>query len=383
MRRFPFSPSIRRSSLLMVAALLLNSAGVTGPLQGQVGASEPATIISGGPTCTDCEIERYQLATIHDRLLEGGAIVDGGGVHVNRDGTFLVIAGPQWGELFLADEKGAIIRQIGRSGEGPGEYLAPFSVAELANRFVVFDPPLARVTWLTKDDLQVMRTVRMPSSSAVATPAVFPDGSYAWSGSVPTRDGVGYPLHVVAPDGSVQRSFGEGPPPTIIAPSGDSALWAAHSDRYRVEKWHRDGRMLGVYEREVDWFPSPADDSSPKAGDLSVRISGVSEDRQGRLWVHVMVRTLREVTVSNELGEERTVLRLDPDPRSSEEVIEILDPLTATVVANRRIPSSRALSSMDGHYQQELRSTDRGPLLIDVWQTRLVAGKPSHLKRGG
>ena len=308
---------------------------------------------------------------------EGGALVDGGAVHVNADGTFLVKAGPRWAELFLADESGAIVRQIGRSGEGPGEWFRPLSVAELPDAFVVFDPFLSRVTWLAKGDLAVARTARMPPANTGTLPAVFADGSYVLSGPVPTREAAGRPLHVVTPDGEVLRSFGEDPSPSVIAPSGDSAVWAAQGDRYRLEKWHLDGRLVAVYEREADWFPALAADAAPEAGDASLQISGMWEDGLGRLWVHMMVRTLTEVIVLDDDGHEMRTLRHDPDPKSSQEVIEVLDPRTASVVARRRIPESDGLVAMGGFFQQVHRSTDRGLLEIDIWATRLVTGEAS------
>ena len=158
-RYFPRLPVV-----ILALALIVDGVGATSPLAAQAGPGIKTTTISGEPTCKRCEIERALLATIHDRTFPGGAFVTGGAVHVNRDGTFLVRAGPRMGELFVADESGAITRQIGRQGEGPGEYFRPLSVHELPQAFVVFDPPLGRVTWFARDNLEVTRTARMPPS---------------------------------------------------------------------------------------------------------------------------------------------------------------------------------------------------------------------------
>lgn len=364
--------------VILTLSLIVDGVGATSPLAAQAGPGIKTTVISGEPTCERCEIERTLLATIHDRSFPGGALVTGGAVHVNRDGTFLVRAGPRLGELFLADESGAIIRQIGRQGEGPGEYLRPLSVHELPQAFVVFDPTLGRVTWLARDNLEVTRTARMPAVNMGTAPAVFSDGSYVLRATLPTRSGIGLPLHLVTADGDVVRSFGQDSPPAIIAPSGDSAVWAAQVDRYRVERWHIDGRLLAVLQREVDWFPSPADDDSQQAGDLSFQLSGISEDQQGRLWVHTSIRTLREVRgVDATTGQERSVLRLSPDPATAQEVIEVLDPVTGVVIASRRILGSdgRAADGIaakgSGFYQEVHRLGEQGTWLIDIWETRL------------
>lgn len=340
-----------RSVALFASAIVATGVPVGPAVAAQAAADQEIITISGGPTCERCAIERILLATIHDRSFDGGALVGGGAVHVNRDGTFLVRAGRRMEELFLADESGSITRQIGRSGEGPGEYFRPLSVAELPQAYVVFDPALGRVTWLDKESFEVSRTVRMPAANTGTAPAVFSDGSYVLGAALPTRGGNDLPLHLVTADGDVLRSFGEGPYSTNIAPSGDSAVWVAQVDRYRVAKWHIDGRLLAVYERVADWFPPPADNRSRQAGDRSVRLTEISEDEQGRLWVHTSIRTLREVRgVDATTGQERSVLRLSPDPATAQEVIEVLDPVTGVV---------RSLSAQVGQ-RLALTQTDLG-----------------------
>lgn len=367
-----------RSVALFASAIVATGVPVGPAVAAQAAADQEIITISGGPTCERCAIERILLATIHDRSFDGGALVGGGAVHVNRDGTFLVRAGRRMEELFLADESGSITRQIGRSGEGPGEYFRPLSVAELPQAYVVFDPALGRVTWLDKESFEVSRTVRMPAANTGTAPAVFSDGSYVLGAALPTRGGNDLPLHLVTADGDVLRSFGEGPYSTNIAPSGDSAVWVAQVDRYRVAKWHIDGRLLAVYERVADWFPPPADNRSRQAGDRSVRLTEISEDEQGRLWVHTSIRTLREVRgVDATTGQEVSVLRLSPDPATAQEVIEVLDPVTGVVIASRRIPGSDGIAAMGvgGFYQRVHRETEAGELLIDVWASRLVGAE--------
>ena len=85
-------------------------------------------------------------------------------VQVNSDSTFLVLTdfSPINEGVFLADRKGSIHRRIGRGGDGPGEYqFAQYSM-ESPNSYIIVDQGLQRLTSISKRDLSVESTQRIP-----------------------------------------------------------------------------------------------------------------------------------------------------------------------------------------------------------------------------
>ena len=322
--------------------------------------------ISGGPSCDHCFIERHLLATIHDSTFEGGAIGDGAAKpHVNFDGTFLIIAGPSVfsREIFFAGRDGAIAHSVGRKGEGPGEYRNPMHVMESDSFFLVVDPGLGRITYLHKPSLDFDRTVRIPGRITGVTPVSFSDGSYVMWASIGTREAAGYGLHHVSSDGQILRSFG--PPPRgsvhALSASGDTAVWIGFDD-YRIEKWDIEGILLSALIREAEWVKPEV--SSTEPGDWVTWLTGLWEDRDGLLWAHTAGRKKRSAPA----------IGVELDPRDVESIVEVLDPVALTVVAQSRMPGRRDLAVPgSGFYSAGRRSTTEGLVLTDVWAYRLLS----------
>ena len=332
------------------------------------GQIQPLTI-SGPPTCADCRIERHLLATIHDSTYRGGALAGFAIVHVTSDTTFFITAGPDLDELYFADRDGTIVRRVGRSGEGPGEYKDPRYVTETDSAFVVFDVRVNRATYLTKDSLALIRTMRLPATPLRKPPVVFLDGSFLFRSNIRSRDRAGLALHAVTPGGTISHSFGPRPQAfpdrlTIggMAASGDSAVWIAPLDRYRLELWSREGNLLLLVDRPAPWFNS-REEIENAAGVRYNHIQGLYEDQDGRLWVHAI-----ELTRAG-FG------RIVPDPAASASIIEVLDPIQARVLAFSRESGVMAYSAGGpGFYQQASRLSDGLLLLIDVWAAELRIG---------
>ena len=328
---------------------------------GHAGGQVQTQIISGGPTCDSCSIERHLLATIQDSTYEDGAIGQGAIIHVNSDGSFLVIAGPSpaLGELYFAGRDGAIARRLGRTGEGPGEYKIPMHVMEVDSLFLIADLGLNRITYLRKASLEFDHTVPIPARVAGATPVAFPDGSYVMWGPGYSRATAGHGLHHVSADGRVLRSFG---PPVgrgtpVLARSGNTAVWIGFKD-YRIEKWSIEGDLLAVFIREADWV-KPSDDWT-KPGDRITSLSGLREDEDGLMWVHTNVR-------------KKAVMGLDPEAATAESIIEVLDLSALTVFAQLRM-SGRKEVAVDGSgfYLRGIRDSPIGLRLWDIWTFRLL-----------
>jgi hypothetical protein len=366
---------MRTQLIFALSAVLLAE-----PLSAQTAA---ATIVSDRSTCQVCRIERYRLVTVTDSTFPAGALVGPALLYPNADGTFFLVAGPGMQELFAVDRKGNITRRIGRKGQGPGEFMMPLYVLETTTTYVVFDTRLQRMTHLSKNGLRVDRTVAGPKASLFASPVALVGGMFAMTGEISTRERTRKPLHFLAAGGRVLQSFGNEldaaglvAAPIALAASRDGGVWVAYPNRYRIEKWDREGNLARVYERHVDWFAPRGPDPVP-AGERFATVQGIHEDAQGHLWVHLALRRKVGRPAVTQRGREpprnATVARLDADPAYNESVIDVIDPVTASLVASLRVPSWRASSTAGaGLFLQVQRSSTGGQPLLEVWGFRLL-----------
>lgn len=328
----------------------------------------PVQRMDGEPACTECVIERYLVATIHDQDYPPGAITDHVAVHPTSSGRFFVTSGAGYNQLFLTDEEGSIVRQIGVIGQGPGEFMDPRFVLETPSAFAVFDRRQGRVTKLDKGTLDVLRTIRMPIVATAANPVMFDDGAFV----VSEPSSASGPLHVVGPDGELLRSFGslhEGMFPQTLARAGDAGFWATYARGYRLERWSKEGQLLQVLKRAPEWWVANSDELEP--GDQYTFVGQIHEDEAGLLWVHVHVLTKTE---------ERSGLFENPATKAS--IIEVIDPRRGEVVASSRFQGVAQLSlQSDEFFQIVVEETPVGLKLLRIWGNRLNRGSYSPLNR--
>jgi hypothetical protein len=349
-------PGVWRAGVLLL--FLTGAAAAPAALRGQT----PPRVIPDAPVCGGCSIERFLIATVHDADYAEGAIGETAGIHVNRDGTFLVQAGfGVWDELYWVGRDGAIVRRIGRLGSGPGEFRIPMFVMETATEYLVADPVLGRITHLDRNGLDFRTTTPIPGTLTGVVPVVWPDGTYLFWGSVGIAGAADHGFHVVSPDGRVRHSFGpssRGEETPLLARSGEHAFWALYRD-YRIDRWSRDGRLLASFQRHPDWF-RPLDRSTAKPGERFSMRNGLYEDPDGRLWVHFRIGTW--------LGQ-----LFDGAPAANDSVIEVIDPVAGRVFATSRARGIRAHAT-GGHglHLSVRREAPSGLTVFDVWGTRLV-----------
>jgi hypothetical protein len=338
--------------------------------------SSPDAVIRGAATCAECTIERYLLATIHDSAFQGGALLEVSEVFVTRDTTFFVLSDlGLTSELFKADRTGRIVSRVGRTGGGPGEFTKPRFVMETPSSYLVLDVRLNRVTHLAKSDLALQGTREILALGPIigSFPVAFDDGSFVIESISDLGDAARKPLHIFSAEGERLRSFGIGDSTRkdrILAPGGpvlsrDGGLWLAEYNRYRVEKWDRDGNLVDVIERETEWFPWPAPE--PAAGQRFATLGGVGQDEDGLLWTHIAMRP----RIERRLPDGGTRLGVDPDPSHAETIIEVFDPARRTLLASTRMAGWASYAAAGGFYQVEYDASPSGEPLIRVWAYRL------------
>lgn len=327
-----------------VHVAVLSLAGVPSPAPAQ-----PAVrVIDGDVSCAECLIERHLVATLSDASLPG-AIGRFAAILALKDGRFLFT---RLGEStpYLADRNGAVIKQIGRDGAGPGEYRRPVHTAELADGFLVFDHDLKRMSSLSREFV-FRSSANLPIGQIHTSPIVFRDGRFLISATIPTRESAGEPLHLVGPDGRLIRSFGSssGTDPSLartVHIARDSTIWVAYRRQYRLERWDTAGRLLAQYQRNPGWFSSS---SYPD-------IVQVDEDDEGRLWVQI---------------------NLFDDPART--VIEVLDLERLRVHAFARFDDWSSNVVFGGFDSYRYRETVVGEPHIDIWTFRFAPEPPQQV----
>jgi hypothetical protein len=174
-------------------------------------------------------------------------------------------------------------------------------------------------------------------------------GSFVISAPIRTPARVGYPLHLVNDAGRIVRSFGSASGafrPDIpyfgyrtIAPAGPGQVWSAHLNQYRIELWSTEGRKLRELRRSVPWFPPYLVSREPSRSVPPATLLGdVRQDRDGRLWVRIMVPDAnwrRAVRPGGPHG-----ITIADDNRYYDTVIEVIDPRRARLLASRRFDAA-------------------------------------------
>lgn len=204
--------------------------------------------------CAGCTLEFEPLDTL-------GAADDPAGVgrlaDVLRigDSGYLVSSDVLGGVVIVYGPEGRYRRELTREGDGPGEFRGPPRFAMGASGIVLQGPGSPMLNLYTRD-LDLMRTVRIPSGRAVS---IQPDpATGGWIVSyVGGDDGSTAGILLLDPGGEIVRSMQAGEESTalrrrVVGPirGADGLIWVASVGGV-VEVFDRDLRLLGSQELEL------------------------------------------------------------------------------------------------------------------------------------
>ena len=215
----PFANATMRLSALGTGACLLLGA-VAAPL----GAQDPAQVVPDAVTCTTCSLDVSAVVELGDR------------------------DGPNRPSLPARDY---YLSSPAIRTSGPRGYIRPWPVLmrRSADTLSIVDIRASRLTTIRGG---AIATTRLPFMFDDA--AVLPDGRHVYNALSSEPDRIGHPLHVYdEASRRITRSFGgEGVrvdrsdrrqmvPRRRVAVAADGNIWAAHENRYRIDKWSPDG----------------------------------------------------------------------------------------------------------------------------------------------
>lgn len=329
--------------------------------------------------CSSCRIVLHHVATLTDSQFP----INLGRIRVYRDnsGRFLV-PGEQGTKVGVYSSTGQFLRQLGRKGDGPGEFRSIATILvgpgdslhvidDIARRRSVFDPSFSKLA-------------RISPATLRGDAVLYPGDRLLASGSLPTRESAGLPLHLLRGDGTIERSFGtdavevaaQANLPMLlyrsIAPSR-TGFWVANATHYTIELWSDRLTRERVLHRDVEWFPRIADDyvfHTPTVERPRTLLRSMWEDPSGVLLVNIGVPAA-DWRPTAEARSEQPAFNERRMSRYVDTVLEAIDARSGTVLTTLRV---RGAFTPVGKtpYLFTVRATGDEEVTIDVFRTEYV-----------
>lgn len=303
------------------------------------------------PDCRGCERTLTEVVRLGD--IDGpGAIGSAAWVTRMSDGRW-ALTDYQDPTIKIYSPGGSYSRQFGRRGQGPGEFHLPAQVwTDSAGDLQVMDLDLLRRTVMSPSG-EPIRTVQL--DAGFTTLAAYDDGRMVTGALLPVAGGELALLHVVAADGRRVRSLGTLLSAAsarttstfrVLAASGDTAVWVGLPDRYELQLYSLDGRLLRTVRRQTAIF-RPHDGRiarTPEDGAPRPRIADIQEQPSGDLWVLLQVPDpdWQEAFVDgvDPYGRPRKVV--GDRGRHRDGILEVLDLRAGTVTSRARTDEALA-----------------------------------------
>ena len=337
----PFPNATVRLRMLGAAECLLLGA-VAAPLSAQ----DSVQVVPDSVSCAACSLDVSAVVELGD--IDGPGIV-GEQARIVRsdDGDYYVSSPTQRGRLLRFSPDGVFQDALGRTGEGPGEYVWPVLMRKSADTLGILDIRALRLTVIRGGEVA---TWRLPF--IIDSWAVLPDGRHVYNGLSFEPDQIGHPLHVYdEASRRVMRSFGDEGDRVVrsdqsqtalrrrVAVAADGNIWAARPTRYRIDKWSPDGDRITRIERDAPWFrPWEEIPGNPREVRPFPAIAGIRDWGDGLLMVVLRVaddewRPMPPARMWNDH-------ELTSDAQKEalfDTVIEVLDTRSGTVLARTRV----------------------------------------------
>jgi hypothetical protein len=258
------------------------------------------------------------------------------------DGRWVVFEATIGGTIRLYNADGSFQRAIEANGEGPGEYRGLSRVLPSGtDGYVLYDLTGARLSHV--DDDFSFRS----STSFVQAIRIEPlsDGSFVVNATLPRSAAQGHVVSIVDSTGAVRVSFGGSGRPIdlrkgpyvrhrLIAVGPNDDIWTGYREKYELEEYNTNGRLLSNLSRVADWFvphtnPSPPRDEN--SDPPNPRLRELTVDSDGRVWAVVWVADPDwRGGISND-----PLVRNDND-RIYDTILEMIDPKGGRVLARTR-----------------------------------------------
>jgi hypothetical protein len=345
-------------------------------------AQPPSQTIPDDVACARCSLRATRTLRIGDQ--EGPGALSGfpSTVAFDSRSRLWVLGGGGLPKVF--DSTGRFIQEVGRKGQGPGEFLSPFDAVALpGDSMLVVDAAVDRAT-VIDPSLTPRRTVLLPRFTPQPTIVLrWPDSVWV-NANIPTAALAGFPIHNVSfasTEARVLKSFGPNAGELRAGgldgiwqwlTPGSPGVWASYKLAYTLTHIDGAGRSTRELLRRPEWFAST---SRPWMGNPETPppplVAALHQDAGGLLWVFVSVASTRwseawaNVRVAGRAPEVSTA-RIAMD-RLYHTQVEVIDPRAARVVARTRIESWIVSVLRDGRVASIETDADGRPH-VQLWQ---------------
>lgn len=341
-----------------------------------------------------CDERSPELAS--DSSFSLRMVAEGKGESVDMARPLVVRAGPN-GLLYIGSQRSSglpmvldstagFVRTLGRRGEGPGEITDVANLYPRGDSIVVGDQRRATLLFDPQGNF-----VRMLPRTVAWIGQVFTlrGDTVLVAEPISTESRFGLPLHLMAPTGdtisfgSDDRSFDMRRMMAmvrVVTPETDSTFWVGRADRYELQRWHMNGRLLSTLGPSRDWFPPQTKDwDGSNSSPMPTRIKNLHWDGKGHLFV-MMERARadrpdqpdnggREPTRASSLTERLTFM---------EQVIEVIDVSTGELLGAMQVPGTYLMNFVDDGRLVGLKDGRNGEELPVVY--RVVYPKTMHME---
>lgn len=369
-------PSQVSGSVAARAAILLCL--VAAPLSAQ-----DAVVVPDAAWCDRCDLDLRRVAVLG--TADGPGALDNEPSSVRRDGQgrYFVTQFVVFHEVTVFDDRGAHVRTLGREGAGPGEFRG-ISMADVhADSLFVFDNGNVRLS-VFGPDLSHARTVRL-HGAMTHQGVVLPHGDVVLNATVPTAEGIGFPLHVLRDDappvsfGSMTGGALPSPSPAplmrALAPARDGGVWAAPRMRYEIDRWSTAGELTARLVRQALWFSPYSERRVGGSEPPAPFLRAVREIAPGRLMVLIGVpkpdftRRLGPPVRISERG--NPIHDFSRKQELFDTIVEVIDTVNGRLLLSKRV-AAHLLGFTDDEHIYGYRLDDDDIPRIDILRIRFT-----------
>jgi hypothetical protein len=301
------------------------------------------------------------------------------GVVERSDGTWVLADREDQNRLKVFGADGSFLRSVGRAGDGPGEFRTVNHIALLgADTLEVYDLGGLRIQQFGPR-FEPGSATRLPGFHA-ASMARVADGRRVVNAIVAVPSGIGLPLHLVSETGEILASFGSDPPIEDLRTSHRryfsltprETAWATRHTEYRLEEWTWEGRRVRALVRDAPWLKRDGDRQLSPDGVPNAGVRAIREDREGRLWVAVLVpgSDWESGVGPQEQFTGQVTTGITNMERAFDTIIEVIDPETGRILGTQRL-SVPVQGFVDDGRVYAIEITPIGDYRISVWKLEL------------
>jgi hypothetical protein len=338
-------------------------------------------IIDDRTPCDNCRIVLTYELTVGDD--DGPGLLDAGIVFVrDRRGRFYAVNGFESSAVVIFDRQGRYLSQVGREGDGPGEFRWIMGIVDDGGHLVILDGRARRQTVLGPD-YQVLATRPIPLRPYQGGYIGLGDGRILFNGVIPTPEAYGKPFHLVDGQGALERSFGQ--PEGSISPLNerlmlqrpmgvvDETLLAGYSGSYRLEQWSLNGgTRIRTLVRQSDWFPSNAEQRPLSFEDPPSPIFGALHPSEADLVWTLSVRADDNwrAGLGRGSGVDGAFVSVERPEQAFDAMIELINWKEAVLIASGRFDPAVS-GFLDAQHVYAVRKEQTGAVKYDVYHLHL------------